>query len=79
MIWTKSEKDLIEFLNELNAKHTSIKFEFKYLRQQREFLDTLVYIDNNNKLKQHCIRSQLIARTICTQSLAYQKNMLNTK
>ena len=24
MIWTKSEKDLIEFLNELNSKHTSI-------------------------------------------------------
>ena len=32
MIWTKSEKDLIEFLNELNTKHTSIKFEFKYSR-----------------------------------------------
>ena len=66
MIWTKSEKDLTEFLNELNTKHTSIKFEFKYSRQQIEFLDTLVYIDNNNK--QHCIRSLLIARTICTQS-----------
>ena len=51
MIWTKSEKDLIEFLNELNTKHTSIKFEFKYLRQQIEFLGTLVYIDNNNKLQ----------------------------
>ena len=42
MIWTKSEKYLIEFLNELNTKHTSIKFEFKYSRQQIEFLDTLV-------------------------------------
>ena len=51
MIWTKSEKDLIEFLNELNTKHISIKFEFKYSRQQIEFLDTLVYIDNNNKLQ----------------------------
>ena len=50
MIWTKSEKNLIEFLDELNTKHTSIKFEFKYSRQQIEFLDTLVYIDNNNKL-----------------------------
>ena len=47
MIWTNSEKDLVEFLNELNTKHTSIKFEFKYSRQQIEFLDTLVYIDNN--------------------------------
>ena len=51
MIWTKSETDLIEFLDELNTKHTSIKFEFKYSRQQIEFLDTLAYIDNNNKLQ----------------------------
>ena len=51
MIWTKSEKDLIIFLDELNTKHTSIKFEFKYSRQQIKFLDTLVYIDNNNKLQ----------------------------
>ena len=48
MVWTKSEKDLIEFLN---TKHTSVKFDFKYSRQQREFLDTLVYVDNNNKLQ----------------------------
>ena len=51
MIWTKSEKDLVEFLNELNTKHTSIKFEFKYSRQQIEVLNTLVYIHNNNKLQ----------------------------
>ena len=51
MIWTKSEKDLIEFLDELNTKHTSIKFEFKYSRQQIEFLVTLLYIDNYNKLQ----------------------------
>ena len=41
MIWTKLEKDLTEFLSELNTEHTSIKFEFKYSRQQIEFLDTL--------------------------------------
>ena len=37
MIWAKSEKDLIEFLNELNTKHTSIKFEFKYSKQSQSF------------------------------------------
>ena len=51
LVWTKSEKDLIEFLNELNTKHTSFKFEFKYSRQQIVFPDTVVYIDNNNKLQ----------------------------
>ena len=37
MIWTKLEKDLIEFLNELNRKHTSTKFEFKYSKQSQSF------------------------------------------
>ena len=27
MIWTKSKEELIEFLNELKTKHTSIKFK----------------------------------------------------
>ena len=31
---SKSEKELPEFLNELNTKHTSIKFEFKYSREK---------------------------------------------
>ena len=34
--------DKVRKINELNTKHTSIKFEFKYWRQQIEFLDTLV-------------------------------------
>ena len=51
MIWTKSEGELIKFLNESNTKHTSIKFEFKYSRQQIECLGTLVYIGSNNHLQ----------------------------
>ena len=67
MIWTKSEKDLIEFLIELDAKHATIKFEFKYSRQQIEFLDALVYRDNNKPQTTLYLRL-LIARTICNQS-----------
>ena len=47
MVWTKSEKQLTDFMSELNQKHPSIKFDCK----QIEFLDTLVYIDQQNKLQ----------------------------
>ena len=33
MVCAKSEKELLEFLNELNIKHTSIESEFKCSRQ----------------------------------------------
>ena len=44
-------KELTEFLNELNTKHDSIKFEFKFSRQQIEFLETLIDIDSYNQLR----------------------------
>ena len=39
MVWTKSEK------------HSSIKFEYKFDCKQIEFMNTLVYIDQQNKLQ----------------------------
>ena len=50
MVWTKSEKQLKDFMSELNQKHP-IKFDYKFDCKQIEFLDTLVYIDQQNKLK----------------------------
>ena len=51
MVWTKSEKQLKDFISELNQKHPSIKFDYKFDCKQIEFLDTLVYIDQQNKLQ----------------------------
>ena len=51
MVWTKSEKQLKNFMSELNRKHPSIKFDFKFDSKQIDFLDTLVYIDQQNKLQ----------------------------
>ena len=51
MIWTKSEKQLQDFMSELNQKHPSIKFDYKFDCKQIEFLDTLVYIDQQNNLQ----------------------------
>ena len=51
MVWTKSEKQLKDFMSELNQKYLSVKFDHKFDCRQIEFLDTLVYIDQQNKLQ----------------------------
>ena len=53
MIWTKSEKQLKDFMSELNQKHPSIKFDYKCDCKQIEFLDSLVYINKKNKLQSY--------------------------
>ena len=45
------QKQVKTFMSELNQKHPSIKFDYKFDCQQIEFLDTLVYIDEQNKLQ----------------------------
>ena len=51
MVWTKSENELKSFINEINKKHHSIKFDFKFSKEKIEFLDTLVYKDHHNRLQ----------------------------
>ena len=46
-IWTGSKTDLENFLNELNAKHPSIKFEYEIWKERVQFLDTKINIKNN--------------------------------
>ena len=48
IIWTGSEQKLQDFINDLNKKHPSVKSEFKYSQTKIEFLDVLVYKDQNN-------------------------------
>ena len=51
MIWTGSEQELLDFMNDLNKKYSSIKFEFMYSETMIEFLDVLAYKDQNNMLQ----------------------------
>ena len=51
MVWIKSESELRHFLNEINQKHQSVKFDFKFSKESIEFLDTSVYIDRKNRLQ----------------------------
>ena len=51
MKWTKSENELKSFINEMNKKHHSIKFDFKFSKEKTEFLDALVSKDHNKRLQ----------------------------
>ena len=55
-------------MSELNQKHPSIKFDYKFDCKQIEFLDTLVYIDQQNKLQ-----------TTLFQKSSDRQNVLNAK
>ena len=46
-IWASSKTDLKNFLNELNTKHPSIKFEYEISKERISFLDTEICIKNN--------------------------------
>lgn len=49
-IWKGTEGELLSFLENLNEKHPSINFDFKYSKIEIEFLDTKIYKDTNGKL-----------------------------
>ena len=59
MISTGSEQELLDFMSDLNKKHPSIKFEYKYSQSKIEFLDVLVYKDHNNMLQTTIYRKQI--------------------
>ena len=51
MVWIISESELGHFMDEINQKYQSIKFDFKFSKERVKFLDTLIYIDSKNRLQ----------------------------
>ena len=51
MVWIKSYSELRKFMSKINQKHQLIKFDVKFSKENIEFLDTLVYIDSNERLQ----------------------------
>ena len=49
MIWNGTKEELISFIDELNKKHKTIKFDYEISTKQIEFLDTMVYGDQQHK------------------------------
>ena len=71
-IWTGNKKDLMKFLNELNTKHESIKFEYQISKTSITFLDTKVYIKNSKlytKIYRKTHRQTLLNITLNTLNI----------
>ena len=51
MIWTGTKQELLTFLEKLNSKHKTIRFELNMSHSNISFLDTLIYKDKNNTLQ----------------------------
>ena len=68
MVWTRSENKLTSFINEINKKHHSIKFDFKFSKEKIEFLDTFFHKDRNNRLQ-----------TMLYKKPIYRQNHLHAK
>ena len=64
MGWTKSEKQLKDFISELNQKHPFRKFDYKFDCKQIEFQDTSICIDQQNKPRTTLFRDQVTVRTL---------------
>ena len=47
MVWTGTRAELNAFMEEINKVHPSIKFDFQTSTTQINFLDTTVFIENN--------------------------------
>ena len=68
LIWKGTEEELKNLFNEINKKHRSIKFSQKYSRSKIEFLDVLVYKDEQQKLQKTLFKKNK------TDSLIFMQN-----
>ena len=50
LLWYGTEFELAKFIDNLNQKHPTTKFEFTYFKSSITFLDTKVYKNENGKL-----------------------------
>ena len=65
------ESELSKFIDNLNQKHPTIKFEFTYFRTSITFLDTKLYNNENGTLLS--IENQVIAIISCVLNWHTQK------
>ena len=80
MVWIKSESILRRFMNEINQKHHSIKFDFKFSKESIEFLEKLVYIDSKNRDETTlCKKPNYYLHAKSAHPLALKKSILYIK
>ena len=48
LFWDRSETPLLDFITRLNSRYPTIKFGFRYPKSSMQFLDTIIYKNNEN-------------------------------
>ena len=76
-IWTGTKENLIEYLEELNQKHDSIKFEYKISKTKLTFLDTEIQI-KDNKLITKFYRKPTDRQNFLHANSEHPKNLKNS-
>ena len=76
-IWKGSKRKLEHFLNELNTKHPSIKFEHEISKERISFLDAKIYI-KNNKLQTKKFRKKTDRQTFLNIDSEHPKLLKNS-
>ena len=51
MIWNGTTEEVILFIDELNKKHKTIKYDYKISTKEIEFLDTMIYRNQQHKIQ----------------------------
>ena len=51
LIWTGSIEQFEQFIQDLNKKHPTIKFDYQISKKEVTFLDTVTFIDSDGKIK----------------------------
>ena len=59
MTWNGTTEEPILFINDLNKKHKSIKCNYKIFTEQIEFVDTMVYKDQQHKIQTTIFRKPI--------------------
>ena len=73
MIWSGTKEELISFIDELNKKNKTIKFDYKIFAKQTEFLDAMAYKDQQQKIQTAVFRKPTDQQTyLYAQSNQYK-------
>ena len=75
MMWTGTKQELLIFLEKLNSKHKTIKFEHDISNSNISFLDTLIYKDKNNTHRQLSTENPLISNPISMHIQTIQSHL----
>ena len=78
MICNRTPEELILFIDELNKKHKIIKFDYKISTKQIQFMDTMVYRDQQRKIQIMMFRKPTDQQTYLHAQSNHRKSLKNS-